>query len=70
MGIGQCRFRRGGELVEFDTPFYERDRLPVDTPIDGPAIIVQLDSTTVIPPDCSGVAHTAGHLLIQIGESA
>ncbi|MBT6273603.1 MAG: hydantoinase/oxoprolinase family protein [Chromatiales bacterium] len=65
--VGPCHFRQGGELTSFDTPFYERDRLPLDTPIEGPAIIVQRDSTTVIPPQCTAVAHAAGHLLIQVG---
>jgi N-methylhydantoinase A len=33
-----------------DTPLYVRSALPAGTRIDGPAIIDQLDSTTVVPP--------------------
>jgi N-methylhydantoinase A len=31
-------------------PVYERDRLPAHTEIDGPAIVEQADTTTVIEP--------------------
>ena len=33
-----------------DTPVYDRDTLPAGTRFDGPAIVNQLDSTTVVPP--------------------
>jgi len=33
-----------------DTPIYERDDLPAGVTVDGPAIIEQVDSTTVVPP--------------------
>lgn len=33
-----------------DTPVYDRDGIPAGARIDGPAIINQLDSTTVVPP--------------------
>ena len=33
-----------------DTPVYDRDELPAGTQFAGPAIINQLDSTTVVPP--------------------
>ena len=32
------------------TPVYDRDRLPKDCRITGPAIIEQMDTTTVVPP--------------------
>ncbi|MCW5624755.1 MAG: hydantoinase/oxoprolinase family protein [Burkholderiales bacterium] len=32
------------------TPLYNRDELPAGTVIEGPAVIDQLDSTTVVPP--------------------
>lgn len=34
-----------------DTPVYNRDELPAGAKFSGPAIINQLDSTTVVPPD-------------------
>jgi len=33
------------------TPIYHRDKIPVLTEFAGPAIVEQMDSTTVIPPD-------------------
>jgi N-methylhydantoinase A len=35
-----------------DTPIYRRDDLSPGFEIDGPAIIDQLDSTTLVPPGC------------------
>lgn len=35
-----------------DTPVYQRERTPAGVTIQGPAIINQLDSTTVVPPQC------------------
>ena len=35
-----------------DTPVYQRERTPAGATIQGPAIINQLDSTTVVPPQC------------------
>jgi N-methylhydantoinase A/oxoprolinase/acetone carboxylase beta subunit len=37
--------------------------------IAGPAIVLQADSTTLIPPGSSGRADQAGNLLIAIGGS-
>lgn len=34
-----------------DTPIFDRDQLPAGTQFTGPAVIDQLDSTTVVPPD-------------------
>ncbi len=66
---GRCVFRVNGALAQLDTVFYRRDRLPVDEVIAGPAIILQADSTTLIPPGCSARADQAGNLLIAIGGS-
>jgi N-methylhydantoinase A len=64
---GRCLFRVGGTLESFDTPFYARDKLPLEQPIDGPAIILQTDTTTVVPPACRCVAHADGNLMITLG---
>ena len=45
----------------------EVSRLPLDVDIPGPAIIVQTDSTTVVPPDCSVRADATGNMIITIG---
>ena len=64
---GQCLFRVEGKLRAFDTQFYRRHSLPVDIHLAGPAIVLQQDSTTVIPPSCTAVVDAAGNLIISIG---
>ena len=69
MKTGRCVFRVNGALEQLETAFYRRDRLPVDEAIAGPAIVLQADSTTLIPPGSSATADLAGNLLIAIGGS-
>src|SRR5262249_13430519 len=45
-----CFFRRFGRLEQMNTAFYQRELLPVGQTIEGPAIILQTDTTTVVPP--------------------
>jgi len=65
---GACHFRLDGQIKTFETPFYHRERLPLGTRVAGPAIVVQKDSTTVVPPDCSLRAEPNGNMLIAIGD--
>jgi N-methylhydantoinase A/oxoprolinase/acetone carboxylase beta subunit len=55
-----------GKPVAPDTPFLRRDLLPTDTPIPGPVIVLQTDSTTVVPPGCTITADTGGNLIIAV----
>lgn len=61
-----CVFRLPDGLRSLDTPRYARDRLPLDTATAGPAIILQTDSTTVVPPDARFVAARDGNLIIRL----
>ena len=63
----QCFFRRDGELQAMATPLYDRDKLPMDQPLEGPAIVLQKDTTTVIPPGARATAQAGGNLLIETG---
>jgi N-methylhydantoinase A len=63
---GQCVFRVDGELRPFETSFYRRHLLPIGESFTGPAIVLQKDSTTVIPPGCSVVNDAAGNLILNI----
>ncbi|HEY0339644.1 MAG TPA: hydantoinase/oxoprolinase family protein [Steroidobacteraceae bacterium] len=63
-------FRVGNALQTFATTFYDRNRLPVGKPIPGPAIILQTDSTTVVPPDCTAVVEASGAIAIRLGSAA
>jgi len=62
-----CVFRADGHLQEFDTPFYQRSLLPVGEEFTGPAVILQKDSTTVVPPGSSARVDTSGSILITLG---
>lgn len=62
-----CVFRTPEALQTFATPVYRRSDLPVDTPIPGPAIFLQKDSTTVVPPGSVARVHATGSILIRIG---
>ena len=67
---GESAFRVDGELRPVDTSFYRRDRLPIGERVPGPAIILQTDSTTVVPPRCTFVQEPVGNLTIRIGEES
>lgn len=60
-------FRDGIALKSFDTRFLDRSRLPTDQPFDGPAIILQTDSTTVVPPGYTAELQTNGCIVITVG---
>jgi N-methylhydantoinase A len=62
-------FRDGVDLKDFETRFYDRERLPVDREFPGPAVILQTDSTTVVPPGCTAEAQSTGCLIIRLGEA-
>jgi N-methylhydantoinase A/oxoprolinase/acetone carboxylase beta subunit len=64
---GSCMFRLNGRLDPVETAFYTRERLPVDRPFAGPAIILQNDSTTVVPPGHRIVVDPSGSMIIRIG---
>lgn len=63
-------FRVQNELRSLETAFYRREQLPVEEVVTGPAVILQTDSTTVVPPDCTFRLDPHGNLLIQIGGAA
>lgn len=44
---------------------YERLQLPVDTVIQGPALLLQPDSTTFVEPGHTARVHRTGHILLE-----
>ena len=64
--VGSCVFRVDGRLQNFDTAFYQRHLLPPGAKIAGPAIVLQQDSTTVIPPGMRAAVDDIGNILIEI----
>ncbi len=69
MKSGSCMFRVDNHLEEFETMFYQREKLPLEHSIAGPAIIIQQDSTTVVPPNNQFISDKAGNMIISIGEN-
>ena len=68
--VQDCVFRTAGGLETFATPVYRRAGLPTDAPIPGPAILLQKDSTTVLPPGAQARVHPTGSIQITIGGRA
>lgn len=50
------------------TPLYHRDCLPAGTVLQGPAIIAQFDSTTVVPPGTTLTVDKALNLILEIDD--
>jgi len=48
------------------TPVYDRERLPARGRITGPAIIEQMDTTTVVPPAARVVSDRLGYLHMEL----
>ena len=59
-----CSYDGGG----VDTPIYNRESLRPGHRLDGPLIVADQTSTTVVPPECTIVITEQGHLRIDLGE--
>jgi N-methylhydantoinase A len=49
-----------------ETPVYWRDHLPLDLHLTGPAIIEQMDTTTIVEPGCVVTSDTDGNLIVTV----
>jgi N-methylhydantoinase A len=67
-GRRAMHFGETGGLVE--TPLYDRVRLAAGDRIDGPAVVEQMDTTTVLPPGLPLTVDGYGNLLIQLPTAA
>src|SRR5712692_7048829 len=56
----------GGGLKAHKARFYERSRLPVGARVTGPAVLLQVDSTTLVPPGASAEVLKTGDQLIRV----
>ena len=64
---------KGNREVYFDgrfvkTNIYDRDKIPVLSVIEGPAIIEQLDTTTVIPPKFTAKVDIYKNIIISVNQ--
>lgn len=62
VGSGRCVFRVDDVLETFEAPHIERTSLPVGVAFTGPAILLQVDTTTVVPPGWTYRADRHGNL--------
>ena len=49
-----------------DTPVYWRDHLPLALALQGPAIIEQMDTTSLIEPGCTVTSDADGNLIVEV----
>jgi len=59
-------FAVAGGNERLTTPVYDRDAFPVEAEVPGPAVFVQLDSTTLVPPGASVRRDDVGNLFITV----
>lgn len=62
-GLRRVWFEEAGWI---ETAVYARDRLPLDAEIAGPAILEQMDATTVIEPGDRATGDADGNVIIEI----
>jgi N-methylhydantoinase A len=65
--VSPCLFRVAGKLESFETPFHRRSELPVEETFPGPAVILQTDSTTLVPPGATARVDWTGNIIIALG---
>lgn len=53
-----------------ETPVFNRDALPNNEALRGPAIIEQMDTTTVVPPGDHVKSDAVGNLILHVGDGA
>ncbi|SDK56581.1 hydantoinase/oxoprolinase family protein [Natronorubrum texcoconense] len=64
LGTREVYFESAGEFVETD--LYQRERLGAGETVSGPAIVEQMDSTVVVPPEATAEVEATGNLIIEI----
>jgi N-methylhydantoinase A len=58
-------FARASGLEEYTVPLYRREQLLSGTVFAGPALVIQYDTTTVVPPDWSGHVDAVSNLVLE-----
>ncbi len=64
---GRCIFRYDNQPQEFETGYYRRDGLGEGALIDGPAVILQQDTTTIVPPMWQAIVVSGGNMILSKG---
>ncbi len=58
-------FRTDGKIERSSSGFYDRSRIPIEAVIEGPAVILQHDSTTVLLPGSRATIEATGNMIID-----
>jgi N-methylhydantoinase A/oxoprolinase/acetone carboxylase beta subunit len=66
---GPCWFRTAGRLAQVETRFYDRTRLVAGNRVDGPAVVNQYDTTTIVPPGVSAFVDRFGNIVNETGKA-
>ena len=66
IGTRRVVFESGGKPLALQTQIIRRSALKAGNRIAGPAIVQQMDSTTVIPPDMHARVDACGNLIIRL----
>jgi N-methylhydantoinase A len=61
-------FQSDNGIEAVESTFYERSRLPLGARLDGPAVLVQADSTLVIPPGARAEVLDTADVLVVVEE--
>ena len=61
IGEAEVVFHQGA----LTSPLYQREQLTCGNVVSGPALIIQMDSTTVLPPGWAGAVDPFGNLLLE-----
>ncbi|MBL6781570.1 MAG: hydantoinase/oxoprolinase family protein [Alphaproteobacteria bacterium] len=65
--IGIRQVHIGGQFI--DTPIYQRESLPLDVTLNGPAMIQQMDTTILVEADDTVSSDSEGNLFIHVGQN-
>ena len=65
---GKAIFRSAGELAFHEVSFFDRWKLPHETSFPGPAVVLQRDTTVLVPPRWKGRADSSGALILEKSE--
>ena len=61
IGEAEVVFQEGALI----SPLYQREQLTCGNRVSGPALIIQMDSTTVLPPGWGGAVDPFGNILLE-----
>ena len=64
-----CFYGAENELSWHEVPIYNREKLPLEFELNGPAILEQMDTTVLIEPQNDVSSDRYGNIFIKVGVS-